>query len=224
MKKEKLVKKNDHLFIEIEKELWLIDTGSPASFGTHSINIGGKDFNIPQSFMGMLDTDYIREQTKVDCAGLIGSDILNRFDFIFDLQNEEITLSTDELSMEGNYISLGNVMGCCPIAIQVEVEQNRHTFLLDTGAAISYFAGIRIDHFDSLGRFHDFHPGNGDFETDMYLVPVSIGDVKLNLRGGTLPSAMEMQIGMLGAHGIIGNELMDNRKVGYFPRRKMLVL
>ena len=150
-------------------------------------------------------------------------DILNQFDFIFDLPNEEITLSTDELSMEGTCIPLNDVMGC-PIIKQVEVVQNRYTFVLDTGAGISYFAGIRIDRFDSLGRFHDFHPGSGDFETDMYLVPVSIGDIRLNLHGGTLPGKLEMLINMFGAHGIIGNELMDNRKVGYFPRRKMLVL
>ena len=41
---------------------------------------------------------------------------------------------------------------------------------------------------------------------------------------GTLPGLLGMTLMMAGAQGIIGNQILTNRVVGYFPRRRLLVL
>jgi hypothetical protein len=58
----------------------------------------------------------------------------------------------------------------------------------------------------------------------MHDVPVSIGGIAFTLRCGTLPGLLGMTLMMASTEGIVGNAILSNRSVGYFPRRRVMVL
>ena len=74
-----------HLFVKMNEDDWLLDTGAPTSFGIKEIMIGDHNFAISESYMGMSAgqvSGYIDHAT----AGVIGCDILNTFDILIDIE------------------------------------------------------------------------------------------------------------------------------------------
>ncbi|RKZ79968.1 MAG: hypothetical protein DRQ35_03185 [Gammaproteobacteria bacterium] len=78
--------------------------------------------------------------------------------------------------------------------------------------------------FPSTGEVSDFYPGFGEFETETYRVDTMLGTTKFGLICGSLPGALGMTLGIASVEGIIGNEILMERTLGYFPRRRLLVL
>ena len=70
----------------------------------------------------------------------------------------------------------------------------------------------------------DFYPGFGDFQTETYRVEATIGANRFELCCGSLPDILGATLAMAGVDGIIGNEILGDHVVGYFPRRQMLVI
>ena len=69
----------------------------------------------------------------------------------------------------------------------------------------------------------DFYPGFGEFKTETYQLELSIGTESNKLICGSLPGLLSETLMMASAQGIIGNEIMKYRVIGYFPNRKQLV-
>jgi hypothetical protein len=69
----------------------------------------------------------------------------------------------------------------------------------------------------------DYYPGFGQFQTDTHNVEFLIGGNSFFLRCGRLPDLLGMTLMMADTEGIIGNQIIQERVVGYFPRRKALV-
>lgn len=214
--------RDGHLFLELDGELWLLDTGAPASFGeSHSLSIAGEQFSPGASYLG-LTAATLSQFVGVSCVGLLGADVLGRFDHIFDVAAGQLTVSTGELSHSGQSVVLDEFMGIPMVTARVGSGDYRMFF--DTGAQISYFQDDSLTEFPSAGSITDFYPGVGQFQTDTHDVPVSIGGVMFTLRCGALPSLLGMTLMMADVAGIVGNAILANRKVGYFPRRRMLCL
>jgi hypothetical protein len=96
-----------HLFVELDGNLWLFDTGAPTSFGiSQSLAIAGERFNISASYFG-LNATSLKQFVGVQCSGLLGADVLGRFDHILDTAGGGLTVSTSELSYTGQSIPLG---------------------------------------------------------------------------------------------------------------------
>ena len=53
---------------------------------------------------------------------------------------------------------------------------------------------------------------------------MSFGGVVFTLRCGTLPGLLGMRLLVAGTQGTVGNAILKNRTVGYFPRRRVMVL
>lgn len=53
---------------------------------------------------------------------------------------------------------------------------------------------------------------------------MQLGKTHYQLRCGALPELLGMSLMLAGVEGIVGNEIMTNRVVGYFARRNQLVL
>ena len=71
-----------HLYLSLENQLWLFDTGAPQSFGEgEKLAILGKEFPIASSFAG-LDASKVSEHAGVEMQGLLGADIINRISII----------------------------------------------------------------------------------------------------------------------------------------------
>ena len=94
----------------------------------------------------------------------------------------------------------------------------------DTGAQISYFQDEEVmGAFPNAGTMEDFYPGFGRFQTDTRNVDLLFGGEAFTLRCGTLPGLLGMSLVIGGASGILGNIVLQDRVVGYFPRRKKLL-
>lgn len=211
-----------HLFVRVGERDFMLDTGAPTSFGIgSSIRLCEESFAIPGNFLGV-DADVLSTLLGVPTDGIIGADILGRFDCLMDSESEKVTFARDELSCEGTCIELDDVLGV-PV-IQVVLDDQPRRMFFDTGAQLSYFQGASLRSFPSAGSFSDFFTGYGQFDTDTYLVEISVGTLRQVMRFGQLPGILGMTLTLAGVEGIIGNEIMKDRRVGYFPRRRQLVL
>lgn len=211
-----------HLFLELGGELWLLDTGAPTSFGTcGSIFIAGEEFSLGRSYLGLTAATLTRF-VGVPCVGLLGADVLGRFDHIVDVPSGALTISTAQLTHSGQTVRLSEFMGIPILTAQIGGADYRMFF--DTGAQISYFQDASLTNFPAAGSITDFYPGIGQFPTDTHQVEVSLGGVVFTLRCGTLPSLLSATLMMADTEGIVGNGILCNRVVGYFPRRRALVL
>lgn len=94
----------------------------------------------------------------------------------------------------------------------------------DTGAQVSYFQDDLLATFPPAGVVSDFYPGVGQFETDTFMVPFVLGEEAFSLRCGQLPDLLGMTLQMARVQGIVGNAILRDRMVGYFPRRRMMAL
>lgn len=214
--------RDNHVFVELGGELWLLDTGAPTSFGTSgNVAIGGEQISLGTSYLGLTAT-ALSQFVGVACAGLLGADVLGRFDHIFDTAGGRLTISTAELSHRGMNVHLDGFMGIPIVTARVRTHDYRMFF--DTGAQISYFQGDSLGDFPRAGSVVDFYPGVGQFQTDTHEVPISLGGVAFALRCGNLPDLLGMTLMMAGAEGIVGNAILSNRIVGYFPRRRTMIL
>jgi hypothetical protein len=158
----------------------------------------------------------------VACADLLGADVLSRFDHIFDTAGGKLTVSTTQLSHDGQTVPLDEFTGIPIFTARVNGRDYRMFF--DTGAQISYFQDDLLAEFPSAGSVTDFYPSVAQFQTDTHEVPVSLGGVAFTLRCGTLPDPLGTTLMRASTNGIVGNEILCNRTVGYFPRRRMMVL
>ena len=201
--------------------MWLLDTGAPASFGNErAVTIAGERFPVSGGHLG-LTTETLSRFVAVECTGLLGADVLGHLDFVFDVPNQRIAISTGELECSGTAIDLDEYMGI-PIA-PVRIRGTDYRMFFDTGAQLSFFEHESLASFPVAGRVADFYPGLGQFETETHDVSVTLGGLDLTLRCGALPEGLGATLMMAGTNGIIGNQLLGDRRVGYFPRRHALV-
>lgn len=208
--------------MELDGALWLLDTGAPTSFGTsRALGIAGEVFSLGTDYLD-LTAQNLSQFVGAPCAGLLGADVLGRFDHILDTAAAEVTVSTTELSHSGENVPLDEFMGIPVVTARVGARDHRMFF--DTGAPISYFQDASLASFPTAGSFADFYPGVGRFHTGTHEVAVSLGGVVFSLRCGTLPGLLGPLLMMAGTTGIIGNAILSNRRVGFFPRRRTLVL
>jgi len=213
---------SSHLYVVLDGNEWLFDTGSPKSFGTvESLQVEGKEYSIPDSYMG-LDAAELSTFSEHPVCGLLGADIINESYVVIDVDKNEVSFSADEITLEGSTLEVDEFMGI-PL-IDAEIAGNSYRMFFDTGAQVSYFQHSSLDSFPSAGPVTDFYPGYGQFNTETHLVEACIGGHPQTLRCGSLPKMLGAALMMGGAKGIIGNEILQRHTVGYFPKSKKLVL
>jgi hypothetical protein len=163
----------------------------------------------------------------LETSGLIGVDLLNDYDVLFDQPGGQLLLAESDL-MEKEMpdavvrIELGFIMGIPTVGIEVGGRSVR--VFVDTGAQLSYMQDEMTIGFPEDGVQSDFYPGFGSFQTMTRRVEIAIGREVFVLRCGQLPPLLGATLLMAGAAGIIGNEIFVGRRVGYFPRRSVMLL
>ena len=222
MKQYSLSLQNGHIYLKLDAGYWLFDTGAPNSFGSEpSIAIEGVDIGISSSYMGM-DLSTLQQSLGIECKGLLGADVLSEFDFLLDLQDEVAIISKGQIQHDGIDTTMEEFMGI-PI-VSVIIEEQPFNMFFDTGAQISYLQDDLLETFPEVGTFRDFYPGFGEFDTDTYQVGLAIEGLDFSLKCGKLPLLLGMTLAMGETHGIVGNEILRTRKIGYFPRRGLITL
>lgn len=211
-----------HLYFEIEGEWWLVDTGAPTGFGTRStVSIAGRQFRLADNYLG-LDAESLAGHVGVECAGLLGADVLGDFDILFNEPGHVATLSRGSLELPGTAVPLELFMGI-PI-VTAEIAGQPCRMFLDTGAQLSYWQDPALATFPSAGAVEDFYPMVGKFKTESYYIDQSLAGEAMTLRCGRLPDPLGLTLMMAGTRGILGNELLMGRKACYRPRSGVLVM
>jgi hypothetical protein len=214
---------NGHVFMQLGSGLWLVDTGAPTSFGkAKHVVIQGEHFAFDDSYHG-LGIEGLVKHVGVECVGLLGADVLINFDILFDVRKGVAMITKDEMEFDGMPVPLWEFMGL-PLLMAEIAGTDYRAFFFDTGAQISYFQDPVIATFPSAGRVMDFFPDSDDFEVETHHVTMSLGGVPVTLRCGTLPESLADALTMAKAQGIIGNQILLDRRVGFFPRQRALVL
>ena len=219
-----LTMERDHLFLNLAGGKWLLDTGSPLSFGDDPrIEIAGVGFDIPRACAG-LDAETISDLVGVPLQGLLGGDVLGRFDHFFDLSAATVTISEDVLAHEGAAVAMWGLdtSGVPYVAVRTMGHDLRLVF--DTGSMMTYVPDQRVPRDRPAGTRQDFYPGVGRFQVETFLGDFRIGGQDFELQCGALPPLLAMLIGYIGADGVVGNAIMRDRVIGYFPRRSTLCL
>lgn len=214
--------RNGHLFLKLEHQLWLLDTGMPISFGAQTtLCWEGQAFSLGWDFLG-LNSKTLSDYVGVSCTGLLGADVLGRFDHLFDVPAGRLTVTDGELRLAGSSVPCDAFLDMPVVTANVGGTTCR--MLFDTGAQLSYWRSPTLATQPPAGRVKAFYPGAGQFDTDTWQVPATLADVALTLQCGTLPDPLGAALARADADGIIGNAVMQHRQVGFFPRRRSLVL
>ena len=212
-----------HLFVDIDDRPWLVDTGAPSSFGIpDTITLSGRSFPIQDHYF-QLDAAALSELVELDCAGLLGNDILGQFDWIFDCAQNSAHCGDNLLMKDGLTISIEHQM-TVPV-FPTTIAGERHCLFFDTGAQISYLPPKLLAGCPPAGDFTDFYPSLGRFTLPTFWADLSLGSLSLRLRCATLPDALQPLLAMAnGVVGILGNEILHQHRLGYFPRQDVVVL
>jgi hypothetical protein len=217
-----LILKKNLLFLEKNSELWFIDTGLSESFSTKSeIKIGDYLFPLTNNSLG-LTAQALSECVGFKVEGLIGADILNNFDHIFDLNRNKMYLSKELLYMDGDAVKLKFFMGI-PY-VNTKIDDEVFNMFFNTGMQISFLQDMKLQNFMIKDIFEDFLPGIGKFNTKIRIVPVNIGQQNFKIKFGSLPEKVGLILLINEVKGILGNEILRDKVVGYFPRRKEMII
>lgn len=222
MQRLSLIRSSGHLFAILGNERWLLDTGSPKSFGqARFIDLDGTRFEFAAGLLGIDRVDLSRLVGE-QVSGLLGMDVLGQIDLEIDCPAGYLGVSREPLDLVGADIAIDHVMSI-PV-LEASVGRGQHRMFFDTGAPVSYFQHESLGRFDAAGELDDFFPGFGHFRTDTHLVPFRVGPLSFELRCGRLPDTLGAILALAGVEGIIGNEICAARKVGYSARRNRIYL
>ena len=200
---------NHVVFVENDLRL-LLDTGSPISISNHStVSVFGKTINAHKNIMGQTSIDDINqsiENANVDV--LIGADVLNKVSFSLSLSNKLMELNPVINHNEYDSFPLSNFMGI-PIIFAI-LNGKEINFFLDTGAKISYLNSNFVQGHNTIKVEQDFYHGFGDFDTNIYQLPLDLFNQLKKYEFGVLPEPLELSLRMGGTNGIIGNNILIN--------------
>jgi hypothetical protein len=196
-----------HIIANIGGNKYIIDTGSPSSFGNHGVHIGGTSFSIAKKGMYNLTAKSISALSEITVEGLIGNDILAKFDLLFST-DEIIFYEPGTAPPYPNSIVLpldSEVMGI-PI-VNVTIDKNQHKVFFDTGAKLAYLSDELLPE-TSIGKQEDFHPTIGKYTTNVYKVDTVFGDYEWSMTYGKLPTQLKPLLSLGDTKGILGTEIL----------------
>ena len=212
----------EHLILDVDEGLWVLDTGAPASFGSVAkLEIHDQCYDIPSNYMGF-DNKKLSEALGEPIEGLIGGDILNNYDSYWDLSLNRISFSTEKLEHRGNTVSLDFFMGI-PI-LKVNLRGRSYNWFFDTGAVISYVTEQVEEWKTPVDEYDDFYPGYGSFTAEVFEDEITLGSLDMKIKCGVLPSLLGMSLAIGDCSGILGLSALNQQSFLYAPRRKKLIL
>ena len=212
-----------HIIVQINNLKYLIDTGSPVSFGNGGpISINGSKFEIPCTFFG-LTIEKINQLSGLSVHGLIGMSILKQFDLYFTNTETMFTsLSSMSYSKEALIFPIIETIANTP-AIYMKIGDENHLMYFDTGAKLSYLHEALLQRHISFGEVNDFHPSIGNYTVPVYKVRVNIGEKQEDLVFGRLPSSLSYCLDIPKVKGILGTEPLKNYSIILSNSTKKLI-
>jgi len=205
-----------HLFVEVENELLLIDTGSPDSYSEGKVRHLAPGLRIQHDRSLIVESSELRRATGVPMLGLIGMDILGRCDVVFDLPSGHLTLSLATLPRPERSHDLRPVMGVpvldLPFHDALASACSTLPVFLDSGAQYSYLPQTRIVS-SKIGKVKDYSPILGPINATLYktlqLCKPTPGRFSVPASFAAPPRGLATLLGLAGVEGILGIDAFD---------------
>ena len=211
----------NRILVDINGNITMLNTGASKSIGDRPLTLLNKEYSLDSSFLG-LRTEELTDLMGTDVNTLLGGDILKHLYFIINWVEKEATFSTVPLPFEGDIIPV-TLFSNIPV-IDVQVGNKKLKMIIDTGSDISYLHRWIVSDYHQIGTVKDFYPGLGNFETDIYKIPVKISDSIINIRCGELLKELELALIMANADGILGNDLFNLFGSIYFDLQRGIIM
>jgi hypothetical protein len=199
-----------HVVVDAEGVKCLVDTGSPLTFGdVKKFKWDGQTiYPQPENLWGV-GIEQIREMGDIDFDVLVGTDLLQRKPFQIDTHRGEFVLG--DLNGAPKYDIV-----CWRGSPRTELEVNgiKGNALIDTGAVKSFFQATP-EWGLSEGEHEDFYPTLGKFKAPQWKVPVTVFGHTMPLDVVEPPEILRNMLGMIGAHGILGMDILRYGALGF---------
>ncbi len=196
---------NGHLITRIEEQFTLLDTGIPISIGKASkFYFSNRLYELSSDYLGV-SMDYLERTVGTQIDIMMGTDILKQHHITIDLPAHRLHFGERTRRNFANRIPMTNFMGAPSVAVSIGGTTLR--MVVDTGARLSYVDSSFAANYPAVDKEKDFYPGLGEFETDVYEIPLELGNERFTLRCGVLPELLETTLRVTGNKGIIGTEL-----------------
>jgi hypothetical protein len=204
-----------HVIIKKEAKRFLLDTGSPISFGSAgSVRLFGNSVTLVPN-APPLDAAAIGKQVgnlaepAVDLAldGLLGTHLFRGLALTIDWDARTITTRSARTETRG---WRGDQVGGLPSA-QLTINGRTVTAVPDTGARSCFAEPSLLANAPVVGKTRDFFPGHGSFETTVHSVQAQLDGVTTTLQIAEAPQIIVMAMQAAGAEALIGTDLMMRR-------------
>ena len=195
---------------------YIIDTGSPSSFGRNAtITINQTEKSV-QIFPRDLEQFFPHS-----VEALVGNDILKNYDLVISKNSRETKLSESPVDNLKRVIPIEYKRGVPVLSINID-ERNLQC-IFDTGAHINYIARSFVEHIEPIKELEDFHPSIGVFKTKIYQLTVKVLGNEQSIEVGVLPTSFDKALfGSNEFHFIIGCSLFSESTIVFSNKNKTL--
>ena len=213
---------DNHIICLMDEKRVLLDTGAPNSISDgSSLSVLGNNHSFSRSFMGF-SIDELSRLVGTEINILLGGDVLKNLNFFVDWDRKTLLFSSTAIEHKGARVPLDFFMNI-PIVLLYVDGTNLRAFL-DTGAKLSYLNPDLTAGHNLLGRTSDFYPGIGQFDTDIYEVPVMLANHPFTVIAGHLPTLLQMPLMRANTQGILGNDIFKYFNVCFNFQVEELIL
>jgi hypothetical protein len=172
-----------HVLVNVRGKEYVIDTGSPHTYTSENdLRIGELAIEGSTPPAGLLES--LPRNVSPGVVGLIGLDVIGRYDVSISLGNRVIGFHTNVLSLPGSRaLPVGRAAESVPILQNLLVNGRSFEALLDLGARFSYLAIPDADQGRGFGSAWDFWPANPAIDR----FPVRLHNVTLRISDRDCP-------------------------------------
>jgi hypothetical protein len=219
-----------HLLIDLPEGRFVVDTGSPASFGdSGKATYGGRTHVLPRSAggIGLPELAGLGLEARIGARlrGLLGMDILGDEPVMWDGARGRAIVrpAAPAASLARVRVERDPTMGIPVITALVADRTMRLVF--DTGAQFGYLAeSAALSMGVDAGEFDDFHPSLGAIKSASAKIPVGLATQRVRERFGHHGPLSQGVLRPLGVDGILGCSWMRDRPVWWLPGESALVI
>lgn len=214
---------DNHIIALIEGKRVLVDSGAPTSISDGcSLRILGNNYSFPPNFEGF-SIDQLNQLLGTKINMLLGADVLKTLNFFVDWDRKTHQFSVEPIDIKGTHIPMDLKFMNIPIVV-LQVDGTSLKVFLDTGAKLSYLDPDITSKYNLIGREQDFYPGIGQFKTNIYEVPVMLGNHTFTVIAGNLHRKLQMSLMRTNTQGILGNDIFKhfNMCFNYTPSKIIL--
>jgi hypothetical protein len=209
-----LVFEAGHMLVVLPQGKFVVDTGSPGSFGTTGkVTYGTKTTEIQTEYAGFTMRDLA--ELGLDCHGLIGMDIISEGPVLWDGPAGIAEIGSFCTPPHTSEIPI--TLGHNTPLITALINGLPARCVFDTGAQYGYADKATIGNGQSELVIHDYNPALKWFQANSWTQTVRVGDVEFTERFGIPRVEIQQDIARRGAEAILGCSWMPQHKVWFNP-------